>query len=108
MAEHFDVAAVRREFPVVQRMLYLDAAHQTPLASSVHAALERVFEEGLEYAGPKPVWLKRVEEVRARIAHLIGADASRSPSRRTRPRADAAGFELGIIKSPASTPSRLR
>lgn len=76
MAEHFDVDAVRREFPVVARMLYLDAAHQTPLASSVHAALERFFKEGLEYAGPKPVWLKRVEDVRARIANLIGADAS--------------------------------
>lgn len=72
----FDIAAVRREFPVVQRMLYLDAAHQTPLATSVHAALESFYREGLEYAGPKPVWLKRVEEVRARIAKLIGADAS--------------------------------
>jgi selenocysteine lyase/cysteine desulfurase len=72
----FDVAAVRREFPVVQRMLYLDAAHQTPLATSVLAALESFYREGLEYAGPKPVWLKRVEEVRARVAKLIGADAS--------------------------------
>ena len=34
MAESFDPAAVRREFPVVGRMLYLDSAHQTPLASS--------------------------------------------------------------------------
>lgn len=72
----FDVAAVRREFPVVQRMLYLDAAHQTPLATSVHAALESFYREGLENAGPKPVWLRRVEEVRARIAKLIGAEPS--------------------------------
>ncbi len=57
-------------------MLYLDAALQTPLATSVHAALESFYREGLEYAGPKPVWLRRVEEVRARIAKLIGADAS--------------------------------
>ena len=76
MAEGFDVAAARREFPVVRRMLYLDAAHQTPLASSVRAALERFYEEGLEYGGPKSVWLKRVEEVRARVAGLIGAEAS--------------------------------
>jgi cysteine desulfurase/selenocysteine lyase len=76
MAEGFDVAAARREFPVVRRMLYLDAAHQTPLASSVRAALERFYDEGLEYGGPKPVWLKRVEEVRARVASLIGAEAS--------------------------------
>jgi selenocysteine lyase/cysteine desulfurase len=76
MAERFDVAAARREFPVVRRMLYLDAAHQTPLASSVRTALDRFYNEGLEYGGPKPVWLKRVEEVRARIAKLIGADTS--------------------------------
>ena len=76
MVERFDVAAARREFPVVQRMLYLDAAHQTPLASSVRAALDRFYDEGHEYGGPKPVWLKRVEEVRAHIARLIGADAS--------------------------------
>jgi selenocysteine lyase/cysteine desulfurase len=76
MQSGFDVAAVRREFPVVQRMLYLDSAHQTPLASSVRAALENFYTEGHEFAGPKSVWLRRVEDVRARLAKLIGADAS--------------------------------
>ena len=76
MAEGLDVAAARREFPVVRRMLYLDAAHQTPLASSVRAALERFYDEGQEFGGPKPVWLARVEEVRARIAKVIGAETS--------------------------------
>lgn len=76
MADGFDLAAVRREFPVVQRMLYLDAAHQTPLASSVRAALESFYDEGHEYAGPKHVWLERVEAVRSRIARLIGAEPS--------------------------------
>jgi cysteine desulfurase / selenocysteine lyase len=76
MIEHFDIAAVRREFAVVQRMLYFDSAHQTPLAASVRTALESFYAEGYEYAGPKPLWLKRVEEVRARIARLIGADTS--------------------------------
>ncbi|MGE3994303.1 MAG: aminotransferase class V-fold PLP-dependent enzyme, partial [Variibacter sp.] len=76
MQSGFDVAAVRQEFPVVQRMLYLDSAHQTPLASSVRAALESFYTEGHEFAGPKSVWLQRVEDVRARLAKLIGADAS--------------------------------
>jgi len=76
VAEGLDVAAARREFPVVRRMLYLDAAHQTPLASSVRAALERFYDEGQEFGGPKPVWLARVEEVRARIAKVIGAETS--------------------------------
>jgi len=39
MSKAFDVAAVRSEFPVTKRMLYLDSAHQTPLAASVRAAL---------------------------------------------------------------------
>ena len=74
MIERFDIAAVRREFPVTKRMLYLDSAHQTPLAASVRAALESFYSEGHENAGPKPVWLKRVEQVRARVARLIGAE----------------------------------
>jgi cysteine desulfurase / selenocysteine lyase len=76
MGEPFDFSTLRREFPVLQRMLYFDAAHQTPLASSVRAALDRFQAEAHEYGGPKSVWLKRVEEVRARVAKLIGADAS--------------------------------
>ncbi len=76
MQSGFDVASVRQEFPVVQRMLYLDSAHQTPLASSVRAALESFYTEGHEFAGPKSVWLQRVEDVRVRLAKLIGADAS--------------------------------
>ena len=71
MIERFDSAFVRLEFPVTQRMLYLDSAHQTPLAASVRAALESFYAEGHEYAGPKPTWLKRIEAVRARIAKLV-------------------------------------
>lgn len=74
MAERFDVAAVRREFPVTKRMIYLDSAHQTPLAARVKAALENFYTEGYESGGPKSVWLKRVEQVRARVAKFIGAE----------------------------------
>jgi selenocysteine lyase/cysteine desulfurase len=69
----FDAEAVRAEFPAARRMLYLDSAHQTPLAAGVRAALHRFYDEGHETAGPKPVWLRRVEEVRARVAALLGA-----------------------------------
>ena len=76
MRASFDIAAVRRQFPVVERMLYFDSAHQAPLSLSVKAALESFYAEGLETAGPKARWLARVEEVRARLARLIGADPS--------------------------------
>lgn len=73
MSPLFDVAAVRSEFPVTKRMLYLDSAHQTPLAASVRAALDDFYSEGHETAGPKPVWLRRVEQTRARVAALFNA-----------------------------------
>jgi cysteine desulfurase / selenocysteine lyase len=74
MAERFDLAAIRREFPVTKRMIYLDSAHQTPLAARVKAALENFYTESYENGGPKSIWLKRVEQVRARIARFVGAE----------------------------------
>ncbi len=37
------------------------------------SALVSYYDEGLEMAGPKPVWLRRVEEIRERVAKLINA-----------------------------------
>ena len=71
----FDKISVRKDFPVTARMLYLDSAHQTPLASSVRAALDAFYAEANETAGPKAIWLGRVEEIRARAARFIGAAA---------------------------------
>lgn len=76
MTQPFDVAAIRAEFPVTRRMLYLDSAHQTPLATSVRAALQDFLAESNETAGPKPVWLRRVEQTRAKVAALFNAGAS--------------------------------
>jgi len=73
MSRHYDVAAVRSQFPVTDRFLYLDSAHQTPLATSVREALLGFYREGHDMAGPKPVWLDRVEQVRARMAKLLNA-----------------------------------
>jgi selenocysteine lyase/cysteine desulfurase len=74
MHERFDVAAVRREFPITKRMLYFDTAHQAPMASSIRAALERFYDESQENAGPKPKWLGRVEKVRSRVAGLLDCE----------------------------------
>ena len=46
------------------------------MAICVKAALESFYTEGLETAGPKSRWLARVEDVRGRLARLIGADPS--------------------------------
>ncbi len=67
------IAAVRIQFPVTERMLYLDSAHQTPLARCVRAALEAFYEQGFELAGPKPAWLRRAEDVRRQVARFLNA-----------------------------------
>lgn len=71
----YDVEAIRREFPATERLLYLDVAHQAPLAHSVRAAFDAFLDEGLQAGGPKPVWLARVAGVREQVAALIGAHA---------------------------------
>jgi selenocysteine lyase/cysteine desulfurase len=76
MRPTFDVSAVRRQFPVTQRMLYLDAAHQAPLAASIRDALIGFLDESHQYGGPKPEWLRRVEQVRSRVGRFFNADAS--------------------------------
>lgn len=72
MSRHYDVDAVRKEFPAVEQMVYLDSGFQTPLARPVKAAIELFLREGFETAGPKSVWLDRVEQTRAKLARLLG------------------------------------
>ena len=76
MADSFDLAAVRREFPVVRRMLYLDAAHQTPLAASVRAALESFYDESARIRRAEAMLAEADRRGAARIAKLIGAEPS--------------------------------
>jgi len=75
MSRHYDVNAVRKEFPAADRMVYLDSGFQAPLARPVKAAIERFLREGLETAGPKSAWLDRVEQTRAKVARFLGASA---------------------------------
>jgi selenocysteine lyase/cysteine desulfurase len=75
MSRHYDVEAVRKEFPAVERMIYLDSGFQTPLARPVKAAIELFLREGFETAGPKSVWLDRVEQTRVKVARLLGVTA---------------------------------
>jgi cysteine desulfurase / selenocysteine lyase len=68
-----ELAALREEFPVTRRLLYLDSAHQSPLSRTVRAALDAFHDEGMEMGGPKATWLARAEETRARVARLLNA-----------------------------------
>jgi len=73
MTPHYDVAAVRKSFPAAEHIVYLDSGFQTPLSLPVKEAYERFLREGLETAGPKQIWLKRLEETRAKVATFLGA-----------------------------------
>ncbi|WP_082557957.1 aminotransferase class V-fold PLP-dependent enzyme [Methylobacterium sp. Leaf361] len=73
MTQHYDVAAVRQAFPAAEHVVYLDSGFQTPLSRPVKEAYERFLHEGFETAGPKQVWLSRLEETRAKVATLFGA-----------------------------------
>lgn len=67
-------SALREQFPVHRNMLYLDAAHQAPLATPVRQALDAFYQEANHHGGPKAVWLRRVEQVRGRVASFLGAE----------------------------------
>jgi cysteine desulfurase / selenocysteine lyase len=69
----YDINTARTAFPAVENILYLDSAHQTPLARPIKDELDRFYDTALQLAGPKHLWLDRVEEVRAQLAGLIGA-----------------------------------
>jgi selenocysteine lyase/cysteine desulfurase len=72
MRQHYDVAAVRKAFPAAEHVVYLDSGFQTPLSRPVKEAYERFLCEGLETAGPKQIWLNRLEETRAKVATFLG------------------------------------
>lgn len=72
----FDGLAVRALFPVAERMIYLDSGFQAPMCRPVKAALETFIQESYETAGPKSVWLDRLEETRRKVAAFLNADAA--------------------------------
>ncbi|MGO8055377.1 aminotransferase class V-fold PLP-dependent enzyme [Rhizobium leguminosarum] len=73
MKQHYDVAAVRKLFPAVEKMTYLDSGFQTPMCAPVKRALETFLNESYETAGPKSVWLERMEATRIKVADLLNA-----------------------------------
>jgi cysteine desulfurase/selenocysteine lyase len=70
-----NISAIRREFPVTQRFLYFDTAHQAPMAASVCSAFHDFLDESHHAAGPKGTWIARIAGIRQSMANLIGAQA---------------------------------
>jgi len=66
--------AVREEFPITKRMIFLDIAHTnsppTRVVDAIYGFLRRVQSYGTE----KNLWVSMVESTRNKIAKLIGAE----------------------------------
>ncbi|OHV76724.1 aminotransferase class V-fold PLP-dependent enzyme [Ensifer sp. LCM 4579] len=73
MTEYYDVEAVRKLFPVVKKMTYLDSGFQAPMSTPVKHSIEVFIKESYETAGPKSVWLERVDAARCKLAALLNA-----------------------------------
>ncbi|MFA6265273.1 MAG: aminotransferase class V-fold PLP-dependent enzyme [Pseudolabrys sp.] len=74
MANSFDAQSVRALFPVVETLIYLDSGFQAPMCKPVKDALELFIKESYETAGPKSIWLDRLEATRGKVAALLNAD----------------------------------
>ncbi|MCJ1902054.1 MULTISPECIES: hypothetical protein [Paracoccus] len=69
----YDVAAVRRLSPAVERMTYLDAGFQSPLSVRAKERLEAFIAWFFDTAGPKSEWLAGMEAVRGQTAAFVNA-----------------------------------
>ncbi len=68
-----DFAALRREFPVLERKTYLNSGSYCALANEVRAAFEAYLEDRLRVGADWDFWVAKNESVRALVAALLGA-----------------------------------
>jgi selenocysteine lyase/cysteine desulfurase len=66
-------AALRKEFPVLQRKTYLNSGSYCALANDVRAAFEAYMEDRLLVGANWDVWVMKNEAVRALTARLLNA-----------------------------------
>jgi selenocysteine lyase/cysteine desulfurase len=66
-------AALRKEFPVLERKTYLNSGSYCALANDVKASIEAYMEDRLAVGANWDVWIAKNEAVRALTAQLLGA-----------------------------------
>jgi selenocysteine lyase/cysteine desulfurase len=66
-------AALRREFPVLERKTYLNSGSYCALANEVKAAFEAYLEDRLRIGADWDLWVGKNESVRDLVASLLGA-----------------------------------
>jgi selenocysteine lyase/cysteine desulfurase len=68
-----DFAALRRNFPLLERKTYLNSGSYCALAESVKAAFDAYMDERLTVGANWDLWVMKNEAVRERVAVLLGA-----------------------------------
>ena len=68
-----DFAALRKDFPLLERKTYLNSGSYCALAESVKAAFDAYMEERLTVGANWDLWVMKNEAVRERVAVLLGA-----------------------------------
>src|SRR5579862_1430828 len=66
-------AALRKEFPVLERKTYLNSGSYCALANDVKAAIEAYMDDRLAVGANWDVWITKNEAVRSLTARLLGA-----------------------------------
>lgn len=70
----FDIDKVREDFPITQKMVYLDNGAKSAQATSVRAALESYLDLWSEKGSDYPYWWTQVDYARKKLADLISAN----------------------------------
>jgi len=68
-----DFTALRREFPLLQHMTYLNSCSYCALANDVKAAFDSYLQDRLQLGANWDVWVKKNEAVRTLMAQLLHA-----------------------------------
>lgn len=73
--EEDEASAYRAEFPIFEHITYLNSCSLGPLSSRAIAALHAYQTDWSNYGAPAwwQVWMPKLDDAKARFAHLIGA-----------------------------------
>ncbi len=73
---HADVRRYREQFPIFERVAYLNSCSQGALAGSVRAAMDSYMDGMAESGSQWELWAGKQEEVRALIGQVLGASTA--------------------------------
>ena len=74
VADQNSILAIRSQFPIFERKVYLNSCSQGALSRRVEAAFGEFLESWHEQGSPWDLWVEKYEEARTLFASFIGAE----------------------------------